>query len=183
MSKKGSSPAPRGISTVYDLNDLLNELWHLIPVGKERKVLRKVERALHSRVCNGQNADCWVCQFRLWNELEVLSGKRRMEAQDKPTPEQSGFKVVRWLNESINSDLRARKAGQAPPQSPELLEGVHSEVARKAGHAENCVYCVLRAIRKSLSQLSKDQQQTICDRGFTAIVDSLSDDLESRGGS
>ncbi|HEY9790859.1 MAG TPA: hypothetical protein V6D22_10700 [Candidatus Obscuribacterales bacterium] len=173
MKKDGGSPARQGINSVYDLNDLLNELWHIIPAGKQRKTLDTVERVLHKRICNQQNPDCWLCQFQYWREIEAMAGRRSLSEPNEPVqPKELTFNVVRWLNESINAHLRARQLGQSPPQPKELLDGVHLEACRKSSHAVNCMFCVINGIDACLPGITKEQRSTwLSESGFKPMLE------------
>jgi hypothetical protein len=180
MKEKVSQPVTQGINNVHDLNDLLNELWHTIPPGKERKGLVKVQQALHKRVCNQQNPDCWLCQSRYCGEMEAMLGiHHHSESEESSEPSAPTFDVVHWLNDSINAHMRARQGGQAPSQPFEVLNAIHAELARRSSHATNCMFCVIVSVDHCLAGINDEQHASILKKGFRPMFDSPATARES----
>lgn len=164
MTENSSTFVPRPVTDVFELNELINDLWLAFPKRKDRDSLHKFVEVVHARLCNQADPNCFFCQHR-WNK-QMLYFALSKETEEEVSLFPSDQPVGITINQIINEHIRQRHYGLPLTCTPEDLWKICVFEVSSSDNMADGMYSLVRQMEERIHRLSPSQQQELRASGW-----------------
>ncbi|HEY9790858.1 MAG TPA: hypothetical protein V6D22_10695 [Candidatus Obscuribacterales bacterium] len=170
MKETSSRVNARPIKDVFDLNDLVNDLWHAFPKRKDRRMLDKFIEILHPRLCTQTDPNCFLCQHS-WNQ-EMVNTRLSVEAEVVPLfPADRPVGIA--LNRMINEHMRQTHYGLPVTYRPEDLWKIWDIDVCVGDDVQDSMFGIVRQMQELIDDLPPKEQSKLLANGWQPMFQTL----------